>query len=245
MFSKLRRRIRAKRSDRELARFVRLSAAAIPGSREWLIGKEAEYGGFVTGVPRDVVSPYDPRSESELREGGMTGGDRMFHHGYGAKYAEYLLPWAAAGRPLTLVEIGVLQGSGLALWCDLFPQGRILGLDIDLSHVRRSLPTLKQRGAFRSNEPELHEFDQFVDNRDLLASILGGDRIELCIDDGFHSEESILRTMESVLPHLAERFVYFIEDNDRIHHEIERRYPQLEVDSEGELTVLSRGVRRG
>ena len=93
----------------------------------------------------------------------MTGGDRMFHHGYAAVYAKHLQPFV--GRrfdPLTVVEAGILRGSGLAMWSELFPRADIIGLDIDLSHVRENLPNLKECGAFPGREPELHVFDQFL-----------------------------------------------------------------------------------
>jgi hypothetical protein len=56
-------------------------AQAEPGTVEWLVGTEFKYGGIVTHVPRKKVSPKDPRTTSELNQGGMIGGDRMLHHG--------------------------------------------------------------------------------------------------------------------------------------------------------------------
>jgi hypothetical protein len=236
--------IQRRRIASDLERMRRPSDSAPPGSREWLIGIELKYGGLVTQVPRGAVSPQDPRSEQEIREGGMTGGDRMFHHGYAAKYAEYLVPVKATRERVTLLEVGILQGSGLAMWCELFPDGRIIGMDIDLSHAKGNWSNLKEQGAFRDNEPELHVFDQFVDNTELVGSVLGEDRIDVCIDDGFHSRESILATMKSVVPYLEKSFVYFIEDNDQVHADVKSSYPDLEVDSAGELTVVSRGLSK-
>lgn len=46
--------------------------------------------------------------------------------------------------------------------------------------------------------------------------------------------------MKSVIPHLSDKFVYFIEDNKHIHKEIRSIYPALAVDNEGELTIVSR-----
>jgi hypothetical protein len=69
---------------------------------------------------------------------------------------------------------------------------------------------------------------------------LGPDKLDICIDDGFHSVESILTTMKSVYPYLADSFVYFIEDNDAVHREIRESYPDLTVEISGEMTVVSR-----
>ena len=213
---------------------------SIPGTIDWLVGTEIKYGGIVTNVPRRKVSPKDPRTRQQLNSGGMVGGDRMFHHGYARKYSEYLKAYVQSGNPVTLVEIGILEGTGLALWCDLFENGRIIGLDIDLGHINRNMDNLKKRGAFQNNQPELFEFDQYLDNRGSICDILKGDSIDVCIDDGAHSVDSILTTTKSVFPHLADRFIYFIEDNKHVHEQFKAIYPDLIVDCSGELTIVSR-----
>lgn len=212
--------------------------ASSPGSVAWLVGTEIKYGGYVSGVRRNKTSPLDPRPRNKILSGGMTGGDRMLHHAYAPVYARCLAPLARSGRPVTLAEFGILKGTGLAMWCDLFPGGRILGFDIDLDHTRGNMDNLRALGAFRNNQPELHEFDQFVDNTDYLGSVLNGARLDVCIDDGFHSNESILTTLRSVKPHLADDFIYIIEDNDRVHAEIAAAHPEWTVESHGELTVV-------
>ena len=92
---------------------------------------------------------------------GMTGGDRMLHHGYGPTYARYLRPFLG-GRNLTVAEFGILKGTGLAIWCDLFTDARVIGLDIDLGHFEENRSRLARRGAFKQNRPELHEYDQLI-----------------------------------------------------------------------------------
>ena len=67
---------------------------------------------------------------------------------------------------------------------------------------------------------ELHEYDQFVYSADYLHEILNGDKIDICIDDGNHSNEAILTTLNSVLPHLNDEFVYLVEDNQNVYEEI-------------------------
>jgi hypothetical protein len=220
--------------------YVSKHSMSSPGTIEWLVGTEIKYGGIETNVPRNKVSPKDPRTKEQLSRGGMVGGDRMLHHGYAKKYSEYLLPYVKKGTPLTVTEFGILKGTGLSIWCDLFQNARILGLDIDLEHMNSNMDNLKNLGAFKRNQPEIYEFDQFLDNIEYLGTILKGDRIDICIDDGPHSVESILSTMKSVMPYLSDKFVYFIEDNKDVHKEIKSNYPDLVVDSEGELTVVSK-----
>lgn len=50
------------------------------------------------------------------------------------------------------------------------------------------------------------------------------------------------RTLRDMLPHLAERFVYFVEDHRTIHRRIRAEYPSFEVVSVGAMTVISRGL---
>ena len=215
-------------------------ASSAPGTIEWLVGSEIKYGGISKKVPRAKVSPKDPRSKKQLRIGGMVGGDRMFHHGYAKKYSEYLLPFVKKDHPLTLAEFGILKGTGLAIWCDLFQQARIIGFDIDLGHIHANMENLQALGAFEKNRPELYEYDQFIDNTAYLGTVLQGDPISICIDDGFHSIETILTTLKSVAPYLADDFVYFIEDNKYVHKQIGDLYPSFSIDSAGEMTVVSK-----
>ena len=162
----------------------------------------------------------------------------MSYHGYSCKYAEYLLRFLDS-KDITLVEIGILKGSGLAMWCDLFPVAKILGLDIDLGHIQGNMENLKRLGAFSQNSPELFEFDQFNCDNTIFEKGLNGRKINICIDDGFHSNETILNTLHCVEPYLGKNFVYFIEDNKNIHEKIKELYPQFNVDYENKLTILT------
>lgn len=173
----------------------------------------------------------------------MQGGDRMLDHGYAPKYAQYLAPYLQDQRRLTIVEIGILRGTGLAIWSDLFPSSRVIGLDIDLAHTRANMPALRTKGAFRESEPELYEFDQYTPDSSYLGTLLKGDRIDICIDDATHDSQAILRTLESVIPHMNEPFVYFVEDNATVYGDIRALYPGYAVDGCGELTVISHSGR--
>ncbi len=208
---------------------------------DWLVERERHYGGVCRHVPRRTVSPHDPRAGDVIQNGGMIGGDRMADHGYAADYAEFLMPFIK--RPenrIVLAEVGILKGTGLALWADLFPRGRIIGLDIDLSHTRENIPHLRERGGFVNNEPELYEYDQFVDERARVRKILGRDRIHIYIDDGFHEEQTILQSFASIHRFLAKTFVCFIEDNPHIWWRLQELYPQYTVRRRGELTIVTR-----
>lgn len=171
----------------------------------------------------------------------MTGGDRMLHHGYGKSYARYLAAFLDEPR-LAVAEFGILTGTGLAIWCDLFPSARVIGFDIDLSHCEENRATLQRRGAFKHTPPELHEYDQLIDNRQRLGEVLGGQTLDVVIDDGLHSTESIVTTWRSVAPHLSRRFVYFIEDYDGLLDQCSGEFAQFDCCAFGKMTVISRGI---
>lgn len=211
------------------------------GTAQWLIRYEVVYGGLVDNVPRRKVSALDDRSPEQLAFGGMTGGDRMLHHGYAPLYARFLAPFLE-DEALIVAEFGILEGTGLAIWCDLFPDSRVIGLDIDLSHFAVKRSELVRRGAFGRNQPELHEYDQLVANQDLLGEILAGRRLDIVIDDGLHSLRSILTTWRSVKPHLSSRFVYFIEDYENLLDACGDEFAPFHCCSQGLLTVISSGI---
>ncbi|WPT11488.1 hypothetical protein PSENEW3n2_00000926 [Picochlorum sp. SENEW3] len=176
----------------------------IPVSK--LIALENRFGGFVRNVPRQVVSKHDPRSKTEVGKGGMTGGDRMSYdnHNYGVIYENIL---RSLPTPVTAVaEIGILKGSGLAIWSELFPNAKVHGFDINLVNIKENMDFLKARGAFASNNLELHEFDQFQ------PTIATKEMFQFVIDDGFHTDETVQRTFEAFEPWLHERGTYVVED---------------------------------
>jgi hypothetical protein len=238
------------RPIRRLARKARTRLLELPyllrrpviGSAEWLIRSEVAYGGLVTQVARQKVSPFDARKADEFKSGGMTGGDRMLHHGYAPLYATYLASFMKR-KELTLAEFGILKGTGLAIWCDLFPDARVIGLDIDLGHFENNRRALVQRGAFAGNRPELYEYDHLVDGQRLLAQVLGGATLDVVIDDGLHTLESILTTWQSVRPHLSSSFVYVIEDYPSLLDDCGSQFAGYECASFGMLTIISSGIK--
>ena len=214
------------------------------GTADWLIRTEVFYGGYVTDVVRRRVSNLDGRSAEQLASGGMTGGDRMLHHGYAPAYSHYLMNFFGVSN-LTITEFGILRGTGLAIWCDLFPEARVMGLDIDLGHFESNRAALEQRGAFKRNKPELHEYDQLISGEGRLRQILDGRTLDVVIDDGLHSPESIITTWRSTLPFLSPRFAYIIEDYAGLIDEMGQEFDGYDCRPFGMLTVVSRGLPTG
>lgn len=205
---------------------------------------EARFGGVQKGVERRTISPHDPRKPEELRHSSMQGGDRMGLHGYASHYAQYLLPMTQTqGRGLTIVELGILRGSGLALLCDVFPKAkRIIGLDVDTSHFEEHRPKLEARGAFRRRQPEVHKFDELDPLAPLkLGQIMKGDTADVFIHDALHYEGAILATIRHAQLHFSRTFRCFIEDNNRVAPALAQQHgDRFAVANHGRLTVLWR-----
>lgn len=186
----------------------RLFPFARPRSAMWLRGLERRY------ASERVVAIAAPQANAISSRKIHFGGDRMsfVHHNYAPSYAKLLrasFPRAPRLR-ICLVEIGILRGTGLAIWSDYFPHSRIIGLDHDLSHYEQAKPQLLQRGAFRHTTPEVHTFDAYAPQD---PSRFGISSIDIVIDDGPHTEAAILETAKVLAPLLAENFLYIIEDN--------------------------------
>lgn len=194
---------------------------------------ERHYSGGPTAVSRRLISDRDPRRKSYAKAqdipGAMLSGGRFVQDHYEEVYQAELAKFS--GR-FVLVEMGVLLGVGLAMWCDLFPEARIIGLDIDPN--RFDVEGLKAKGAFKKNTPEVHAFDELSpDASQRLGDILGGDTIDLFIDDALHDDRSILTAHKAVEPHLADDFVYIVEDNAHV-----GRMLPGKVAMRGRITVL-------
>ena len=235
------------------------------GSSWWLIATELKYGGPIM-MARQTGGKDDPRNheagqvpewakdfrqrfnpmiadEGELqhyREEGIVeiGGDRMAIHRYAFVYSRHLKKFLSMSD-IVVAEIGILGGGGLAIWADLFPNGRICGFDLDPNNYRHNENRLLSRGAFKNKPPEVYQFDQYDDNRRLVEKILNGDKINICIDDGDHSSDAIICTIRSMRPHLAEDFVYFVEDNREVHTELRQKFPELRIRNYKQMTVLT------
>jgi hypothetical protein len=207
------------------------------GSERWLINRETRYGGFTTNVPRLRLSPLDNRDTTKLAFWGMTGGDRMLHQGYAQTYTRYLQKFLNR-RNVCLAEFGILKGSGLAVWCDLFPDGKILGFDIDLSHYLSNRQYLIKRGAFRAAIPEVYEFDQLATDVSILEAALRNRTLDIVIDDGLHSLISILNTWEAARPYLSSDFIYIIEDYPFLLQQSGDSFSKFSVSSFGGITVI-------
>lgn len=105
------------------------------------------------------------------------------------------------GTDVHVVEIGVYSGGSLQMWRDYFgPECRITGVDI-----------AEECRAYESDRTRIAIGDQA--DRDFWASFRAASpRVDILIDDGGHTPEQQMVTVEEMLPHLAPGGVYVCED---------------------------------
>lgn len=203
---------------------------------EILNSLERKYGGLVQGVVRNVISDNEGKGYQKRHQ----GGDRMnsHYHKYSKVYSKFME--SRLDDNINLAEVGILTGSGIAIWCDIFKNANIYGLDIDTNIFYNNKSNLESLGAFKNKQPIVNSFDQYIDNTEYLGGLLENDKkFSIVIDDGCHEDGAILKCLESFLPHLEKDFIYFIEDNHKVHKTIKKKYPQFNVFYSDQMTVLT------
>lgn len=206
---------------------------------EYLQLLELKYGGYVI----DVLITIKSRVVGRLYGVNHTGGDRMnvFYHNYSEKYSHYLKPLRYSKEPINLLEVGILKGTGLAVWDEYFDNKKIFGFDYNLGSFDQNQSKLIELGAFKKKLPTVKFFDQFADNSLTLKEIFGKEKIDVIIDDAHHSDKSIINTFNELQPYLNDEFIYFVEDNRTAWKKLQKNYPQYKFEFDGvELTVVTK-----
>lgn len=103
--------------------------------------------------------------------------------------------------PITMVELGVLNGSSLRVWKDYFSSGNIIGVDIDPS-----------RKIHEQERVEVYIGSQ--DSLDLLNEIKNKhpEGFDIVIDDASHINELTLKSFDLYFPLVKPGGYYVIED---------------------------------
>jgi hypothetical protein len=76
-----------------------------------------------------------------------------------------------------------------------------------------------------------------------LAAILAGATLDIVIDDGFHSVDSIVNTFRAIKPYLSPRFVFFIEDYPGLLDKVADEFTGYATYAHGRMTVVYAGLQ--
>jgi O-antigen biosynthesis protein len=120
---------------------------------------------------------------------------------YLAIYDAEMARFRNAGRPITLLEIGVQNGGSLQVFARYLPKGSsILGIDVDPACAELSLgPNIRIA---------------IVDAGDSAAldAALGNERFDIILDDGSHQSDQIITALRTCFDRLRPGGLYIIED---------------------------------
>jgi hypothetical protein len=101
-------------------------------------------------------------------------------------------------HPITLLEIGIMNGASLDMWEQYFPNATIIGVDIDPSCIRFGRDRVKVEIGSQ-------------DDPEFLASIAAY-KPDIIIDDGSHRADHMIFTFERMFPALRPGGCYVVED---------------------------------
>ena len=180
---------------------------------------EAQFGDMFF-APRVVNSPMDASPNRRDR-----GCDRMNHQDYAPYYAQ-----ALPKHVKQIVEMGIFQGHGLAMWSVLYPESDIIGLDIDPDRYLKHKAVLESQGAFPNGDPKVLCFDELSpDSWKEVALHLEPESVDVWVDDAIHRTGVIIKAWNHARKYIRRGGVYIIEDNDEIPKIMREDYDRSDV----------------
>lgn len=121
-------------------------------------------------------------------------------HNYCEKYEKYL-PFNRL-EPITLLEIGVLNGESLATWREYYPNATIIGIDIN--------PDCKK---YEDVENLVFVEIGSQDDPDFLKSVAEKwGPFDMILDDGSHINRHVVTSFNHLIDYVKSEGVYIIED---------------------------------
>jgi hypothetical protein len=112
-------------------------------------------------------------------------------------YEEWFAPWR--DQDINLVEIGVFNGSSIAVWLKYFSRAQIIGVDINPKCAR-----------FAGDRVSIKIGSQ--DDPQFLQQVCAESKPTIIIDDGSHLAHHIIYTFEQMFPSLLPGGLYVVED---------------------------------
>eukprot|EP00392_Amoebophrya_sp_AT5.2_P001613 g1615.t1 len=108
----------------------------------------------------------------------LIGSDRMrsasrgcHSHNYAPHYVRHLWHLLRRRHRFGMVEVGVLRGSGLAMWSDFFRgKATLFGFDLSTKFVDENAGNLRRKGAFSMLEKDAPSGSEHVDQESQLQS---------------------------------------------------------------------------
>jgi 2-polyprenyl-3-methyl-5-hydroxy-6-metoxy-1,4-benzoquinol methylase len=127
-----------------------------------------------------------------------SGTDKNTTHSYGELY-NMILSGLETKENVSILEIGILSGAFLKVVAEFLPHASIYGIDITLDNIKYDLNTpqfhiYKMDGTLRSSAEKLNQ------------------SYDIIIEDGSHTPEDQVKTLDAFAPYIKPGGMYIIED---------------------------------
>ncbi len=131
----------------------------------------------------------------------VNGCDKESNHAYGDAYEKifsmHWLDWDRNSAKL-MMEIGVADGSSLLAWQEIFPNAKIVGLDIHISEKAIA------------NGIEFHKGDQR--SQEDCERAAAGRQFDVIVEDAMHTLDNTLLTLFWLWPYVKPGGLYIVEE---------------------------------
>jgi hypothetical protein len=149
------------------------------------------------------MSAFSPLYELAHRH----GTDKGWRHKYTEVYYDIFKDRVDKVRGV--FEFGVKLGASLRMWRDFFPKAQVFGFD----KKEYTLITEERITCFLGNQNNENDIEKSGKKASSIAPL------DLIVDDGSHKWESQLFTAQKMLPFLAKKGIYVIEDVKNAGHD--------------------------
>lgn len=133
------------------------------------------------------------------------------------KYADFYQRHFEGLNPSILLEIGVLKGGSHRAWKELFPNTRVVGIEID-SSITESNKDIEIYTGDQTDRLFLNHVIDTIGHPDII------------IDDGGHTRLQQILSLTYLWPHLVSGGLYIIEDLETSFLDHYNDYPQSSFD---------------
>ena len=131
--------------------------------------------------------------------------DKGSKHSYDKIYEQYFQP--IRDLPLNFLEVGIFNGNSIKAWLEYFPNATIYGIDFFDRVNPEDIEILKHpRVKWLQSDSTIPTLTSVV-----LES-WPNVTFDVIIDDGLHTPEANMKTLQSLMPLLNKSGFYFIED---------------------------------
>jgi cyclopropane fatty-acyl-phospholipid synthase-like methyltransferase len=131
------------------------------------------------------------------RIGIETGTDAAFYHTFTSFYEPYFRQFRYA--PITILEIGICEGTSLQMLAKYFPNAQIHGIDANPKSVR-------------NYGERIHTYLCSQIDKNRLAQLFGNMKFDIIIDDGSHVTSHQQTTLGLLFEQLNPKGLYVCED---------------------------------